>query len=781
MKVSLSWLREFVDWQGSVAELTDLLVSTGIEVESVASRGADFPKVVIARILESSQHPNADRLSVCRVDDGSGQPRQIVCGAKNYKVGDKVPLALPGAVLPGDFKIKVGKLRGVESEGMMCSAKELGLAEDAEGLLILPADAPIGQPISSLFPAETIFELEITPNRGDWLSHVGVAREVSAFSRIPFRWQRPAAPATAAGDVRIEAPEACPFYSFRRIRGVKVGPSPAWLSQRLESIGLRSINNIVDITNFVMMEMGQPLHAFDTARVNGGITVRFAREGEKFLALDGREYTLAADQLVIADSSVPLAIAGVMGGEHSGVTGDTIDILLESAIFQTSSVRRTARALDLHSDSSHRFERGVDPDGVLAASARATQLILEIAGGEIEGPAMIAGSLPAAPAPIVLEHTRVRSLLGLDVTDEEIRSALAGLGLSVFAENAGTTTWTVPSHRLDLTRPVDLVEEISRVIGIGRITGRVAAAPAEPGTADTGYDFAMEVRRRLAGFGLSEARTSTLISGSMLWLGQPAVRLKNPLGEDQAFLRASHLPGLLAALQRNIRQGASSVSIFEIGRTFHVDAPEERTSLAIVLYGEKSAPTWRGEGTRHLDWHDARGLVESLLPSAATWQKIDPVAPLALTASFSLDGRPIGTLGQLSPSAARDLDAGVPVLVIEIDLIALRAVQVLPRYREIPRFPSVSRDLAIVAPIDLSFGEIESVIRSGNEELLVHVAPFDIFTDPSGVKLPADRKSVAISLTFRASERTLNGEEVNAACERLRQRLKTNLAVDFRE
>lgn len=781
MKVSLSWLREFVDWQGSVSELTDLLVSTGIEVESVASRGADFPKVVIARILESSQHPNADRLSVCRVDDGSGQPRQIVCGAKNYKVGDKVPLALPGAVLPGDFKIKVGKLRGVESEGMMCSAKELGLAEDAEGLLILPADAPIGQPISSLFPAETIFELEITPNRGDWLSHVGVAREVSAFSRIPFRWQRPAAPATAAGDVRIEAPEACPFYSFRRIRGVKVGPSPAWLSQRLESIGLRSINNIVDITNFVMMEMGQPLHAFDTARVNGGITVRFAREGEKFLALDGREYALAADQLVIADSSVPLAIAGVMGGEHSGVTGDTIDILLESAIFQTSSVRRTARTLDLHSDSSHRFERGVDPDGVLAASARATQLILEIAGGEIEGPAMIAGSLPAAPAPIVLEHTRVRSLLGLDVTDEEIRSALAGLGLSVFAENAGTTTWTVPSHRLDLTRPVDLVEEISRVIGIGRITGRVSAAPAEPGTADTGYDFAMEVRRRLAGFGLSEARTSTLISGSMLWLGQPAVRLKNPLGEDQAFLRASHLPGLLAALQRNIRQGASSVSIFEIGRTFHVDAPEERTSLAIVLYGEKSAPTWRGEGTRHLDWHDARGLVESLLPSAATWQKVDPVAPLALAASFSLDGKTIGTLGQLSPSSARDLDAAAPVLVIEIDLIALRVAQVQPRYREIPRFPSVSRDLAIVAPIGLSFGEIESVIRSSNEALLVNVAPFDIFTDPSGVRLPADRKSVAISLTFRASERTLNGEEVNAACERLRQRLKTNLAVDFRE
>lgn len=781
MKISLNWLREFVAWNGTPAALGELLVRTGIEVASVTTKGADFPQVVVAQILESTQHPNADRLSVCKVDDGSGHPRQIVCGAKNYKVGDKVPLALPGAVLPGDFKIKVGKLRGVESEGMLCSAKELNLAEDSAGLLILSPDAPIGKPISDLFPPETIFELEITPNRGDWLSHVGVAREVAAFSNETLNWTRPSAGATRGGGAIIGDARLCPFYSVRRIRNVKVGPSPQWLKQRLEAIGVRSINNVVDITNFVMMEMGQPLHAFDAAKVAGDIQVRTARAGEKFLALDGREYLLAEHHLVIADQAIALALAGVMGGEQSGVSDSTTEILLESALFQTTSIRRTGRELDLHSDSSYRFERGVDPAGILAASARATQLILEIAGGEAESDTLVAGELPVDGLQIELSTRRVQSLLGLDVPVAEIRQALIGLGLTLVQDGEESTTWRTPSHRLDLLREVDLIEEVTRVVGIEKITGRLAAAPAEPSKADAFYDFQMSVREQLAGQGFSEARTSTLISESMLWLQQPAKRLKNPLGEDQAFLRTSLLPGLLNAVERNIRHNARTIALFEVGRTFHAEGAEESSSLAIVLSGENEASNWRGEKSRQLDWHDAKGVLQSLTRRELTWTKIEAQAPLILAAEIRVGDQLLGLIGQVSPSAARAISAKAPVLVAELDLELLRTLAENREYREISKFPAVTRDIAVVCPVTLPYAEIEKVFRDAKEELLFSVEPFDIFNDPAGVKLPADRKSVAISLTFRTSGRTLTSEEVNISCERLKQELKTKLGVDFRE
>jgi len=781
MNISLNWLREFVAWNGTPAELSDLLVRTGIEVASLNTKGADFPKVVVAQILESTQHPNADRLSVCKVDDGSGQPRQIVCGAKNYKVGDKVPLALPGAVLPGDFKIKVGKLRGVESEGMLCSAKELSLAEDSAGLLILSPDAPVGQPISEVFPSETVFELEITPNRSDWLSHVGVAREVAAFSEESLKWEAPAPAMTRSGGVSVEDAALCPFYSVRRIRDVKVGPSPQWLKLRLESLGLRSINNVVDVTNYVMHEMGQPLHAFDAAKVNGDIVVRSARAGEKFLALDGKEYTLSEGQLVIADQSQTLALAGVMGGELSGVTESTTEILLESALFQTSSIRRTGRVLDIHSDSSYRFERGVDPSGVLVASSRAKQLIVELAGGVAEDDAQAVGELPERGAELALSTKRVNSLLGLDLSGEEIKSALLGLGLTLAGDGEESTTWEVPTHRLDLTREVDLIEEVARVVGIDRITGRLLAPPAEPGKADTFYDFQMSVRERLAGLGFSEARTSTLISEGMQWLQQPALRLKNPLGEDQAFLRTSLLPGLLLAVERNIRHGARTIALFEVGRTFHAIGTEEKSSLGLTLSGFVDSTNWRGEKPRTLDWHDAKGVLDALIGRPVTWAKIEVTAPLALAAEIRIGEQVLGLLGQVSPSAARALDAKAPVLVAELDLEALRALGEARVYQEISRFPAVTRDIAILCPITVSYAEIENVLREANEELLSAVEPFDVFTDPTGEKLSADRKSIAISLTFRASGRTLNGEEVNIACERLRQQLKSKLGVDFRE
>jgi len=781
MKISLNWLREFVAWNGTPAALGELLVRTGIEVASVTTKGADFPQVVVAQILESTQHPNADRLSVCKVDDGSGHPRQIVCGAKNYKVGDKVPLALPGAVLPGDFKIKVGKLRGVESEGMLCSAKELNLAEDSAGLLILSPEAPVGKPISDLFPPETVFELEITPNRADWLSHVGVAREVSAFSNEPLNYVPPVPGAIRTGGVTVDDFNQCPFYSVRRIRNVKVAPSPQWLKQRLEAVGVRSINNVVDITNFVMMEMGKPVHAFDAAKVSGDIHVRSARAGEKFLALDGREYSLSEDHLVIADQVNALALAGIMGGEESGVSESTTEVLLESALFPTSLIRRTGRVLDLHSDSSYRFERGVDPASILMASARATQLILEIAGGEAEEETLVAGELPPNSFEIELSTRRVQSLLGLDVPVAEIRRALIGLGLTLVQDGEDSTTWRTPSHRLDLLREVDLIEEVSRVIGIEKITGRLAATPAEPGKADAFYDFQMSVREQLAGQGFSEARTSTLISESMLWLQQPAKRLKNPLGEDQAFLRTSLLPGLLNAVERNIRHNARTIALFEVGRTFHAEGAEESSSLAIVLSGENESSNWRGEKSRQLDWHDAKGVLQSLTRRELTWTKIEAQAPLILAAEIRVGDQLLGLIGQVSPSAARAISAKAPVLVAELDLEILRTLTENREYREISKFPAVTRDIAVVCPVTLPYAEIEKVFRDAKDELLFSVEPFDIFNDPAGVKLPADRKSVAISLTFRTSGRTLTSEEVNISCERLKQELKTKLGVDFRE
>lgn len=778
MNVSLNWLRDFIDWTGSNDELDDLLTRTGIKVESVATRGADFPHVVIAQIHESSQHPNADRLSVCKVDDGSGHPRQIVCGAKNYKVGDKIPLALPGAVLPGNFKIKSGKLRGVESEGMMCSAKELGLAEDAEGLLILPADAPVGKPLSSIYPADAIFELEITPNRSDWLSHVGVAREIAAFSKQSLRWKSPTLPAAAgAGDaVKIESAN-CAFYTLRRIGNVKVGPSPQWLRQRLEAVGLRAINNIVDITNYVMLELGQPLHAFDAAKVSGGITVRDARDGEKFLALDGREYTLSPRHVVISDDSRALALGGVMGGEESGVTSTTTEILLESAVFNSAAIRRTARALDLHSDSSHRFERGVNPKGVLAASARATELILELAGGVADGNVLVAGAEPALPASVPFNEGRCRMLLGIDLSTEEIAASLNGLGIERESGYDGVATWKIPAHRLDLARDVDLIEEVARVIGMERIQGRILAAPAAPGPADKAYDTIMALRAKLVSLGLSEARTSTLVSEKAK--GESAIRLRNPLGEDQSYLRTSLLPGLLAALERNVRHGARTIALFEVGRTFHVEGGEERAHLAFIVSGLESPPSWRGGKTRSLDWHDAKGIVEQLVADS-TLTASGARDGCALTAEISAGNSKRGFLAQLAPSAARALGASQPVLVAEIEIDLSQSGE-LGATREIPRFPATCRDIAVVAPLSLPFASIEKELRAANEKLLESISPFDVFTDPSGEKLPADRKSLAISLTFRASDRTLTNEEVQAACDRLKQRLREKLAVDFRE
>lgn len=790
MKISLSWLRDYLRTDKPAVEIARILTDAGLEVGAIESTGVAIPKVVAAQILESVQHPNADRLSVCKVDDGSGTPRQIVCGAKNYKVGDKVPLAQPGAVMPGDFKIKVGKLRGVESEGMMCSSKELGLGEGADGLLILPPETTIGTPLSELFPAEEVFEIEITPNRPDWLGHLGVAREASAFGCGELITKSSDLPATKedASVAAIAAPAAASFYSIRRIDGVKVGPSPEWLRKRLESVGLRSINNIVDVTNFVMFETGQPLHAFDTAKIEGVLTVRFAKDGEAFTALDGKEHKLSANDPVIADAKRAQAVAGITGGAVSGVSDSTTSVLLESAVFTPTVIRRASRSLGISTDSSYRFERGVDAQGALAASARAAALIVQLAGGSASSDLVIAGAVPAARV-ITLRGDRVRSLLGITIDDTAIAALLAKLGIKQVAGG-----FEIPSWRNDLTREVDLIEEVARLHGIGNIVSTLQGIPAHSSEADRAYDFARGLRRRLSGGGFHEARSGTLTGSRDQASYAPGdsggvIAVRNPMGEEHSTLRASLIPGLLDAVSRNLRHGAEAIRLFEIGKVYRQEQPEEGTRLGLVITGRTAPQNWRGEPERSADLFDLKGFIGQL------GSHLDPItfratthATLPLALEILINGKPAGILSVLSPAATREVMVGGnqgQIVVAELDLGALQAAtgggfKDPKRFVAIPKFPAVRRDLALLLDATTPYSLIEETALGAKEELLTSIVPFDIFSDPSGVKVPAGKKSLAVALTFQHADRTLTTEEVNDAVARIVARLRESAGAEIR-
>src|SRR5256714_182983 len=506
MKFSINWLREFIDLPKDPEEIAELLTRAGIETKRIETRGANIEKVFVSQITASSRHPNADRLTVCEVDDGSGTKRQIVCGATNYKVGDKVPLALPGAKLPSGTEIRKSKLRGVESEGMLCSPIELGVGDDASGLLILAPEAKISAPFSDLFPSDTIFDVEITPNRGDLLSHFGLAREIAALTNKKIVGQAhrlPAggAPALQRKSVTISALRECPFFSARKIDNVKVGPSPQWLRAKIESVGIRSINSIVDISNFVMLELGQPTHAFDADKLKGGINVRLARDGEKFLALDGKTYSLKPDNLVVADQDRVVGIAGVMGGEETGVTESTKSILLEAAYFLPASVRRTARNLNLPSDASYRFERGVDPGMVLRASQRATELIREIAGGAPAKEIATAGKIPVNPADVSLSYEKCDRVVGIAIKPQIVDQILTQFGLRKSKSAKATSKWKIPSYRRDLQRDVDLIEEVVRAFGADKIPGTDRSRFTPSSAADRSHDLESAMRQRLVAHG----------------------------------------------------------------------------------------------------------------------------------------------------------------------------------------------------------------------------------------------------------------------------------------
>lgn len=793
MKVSLSWLSDHLDLSGRpVSALADLLTFAGVEVEGITQRGVRSDFIVVAQVVSFEQHPNADKLRLCQVEAGSGTPRQIVCGAKNFQAGDKVVLALPGAVLPGNFEIKESKLRGVLSQGMLCSGRELGLSDDHDGILILPVDAPVGRPFHEISDTDTLFEVEITPNRPDLLSHLGMGRELAALAQLPLKGvtahtagTAPVKPA-AASEVRIDDTEGCPYYTARRIRGVKVGPSPDWLQKKLQSVGLRPINNIVDITNYVLMEMGQPLHAFDAAKLHGGIIVRRAAEGEKFKALDGKEHTLDAKDLVIADQEKPVALAGVMGGEDSGVTDTTTDILLEAAYFQTTTVRRTSRRLGMVSDSSYRFERGVDPHQVEGASALAVKLILEIAGGTAEPEVLAAGAVPAAPPPVALDNDRCRRLLGGEISDAEIAAILTGLGLTLSSRG-----WQPPSWRLDLPRPVDLIEEVARVYGIARLPAAGAALFAEESAADLFYDFRMSLKRSLAALGVWEAQTIKLVSTPQLAdvLGtnpQPVnpLPLKNPLSDDHTHMRPSVLPGLLGTAERNIRMGRGSLRFFEMGTVFSRTPdhkPVEKDTLGILLSGPVAPESWNLTAPATAEVHDLRGLVDALCPGALV--KLKPVksAALVLAATIQVNGKPVGLCGRLWPARERAIDARHPVYVAEIDTTALqKALSREVKFDEMPRFPGMSRDVALEVAADVPHSKFEDFFAGMKEPLFSGAALFDVFTDPSGEKLAAGRKSVAWTISYRDKARTLESAEVDTAHAKVLESLKKALPVSVR-
>jgi phenylalanyl-tRNA synthetase beta chain len=777
MKFSANWLREFADLPEKPEEIADLLTRAGVETDNIEIRGANVDRVIVAQITASSGHPNADRLSVCEVDDGSGTKRQIVCGATNYKVGDKVPLALPGSKLPNGLEIRESKLRGVESAGMLCSPIELSLGEETSGLLILSPDAKVGAPLADLFPADTILDIEITPNRGDLLSHFGLAREIAALTgkKLKSTARDSKIPVKKTG-VTIASARECPFFSVRRIDNVKVGPSPQWLRAKIESVGVRSINNIVDISNLVMLELGQPTHAFDADKLKGGVNVRLARDGEKFLALDGKTYSLKPDNCVVADQERPVGIGGVMGGEETGVTELTKNVLLEAAYFLPASIRRTARELNLPSDASYRFERGVDPEMVLRASQRATELIQEIAGGIPAKEINIAGKLPANPADVSLRYEKCDRVVGIAIKPKTVDEVLTRFGLKKISA-AEITKWKIPSYRRDLQHDVDLIEEVVRAYGAEKIPGTDRSRFTLSSPADRAHDLELQMRQRLVAAGLTEVRTSKLLPRERFAFGENAIELRNPLSEDHVALRPSLLPGLLGVLDHNIRAGAERVAIFETGRVFEPSSGAEQKRVALLLWGNVGGEIhWRNE-KRRVDFFDLKGAIEVARPCLSF--RRGQHANFALAAEITAGNQLVGVAGQLTNSLASTIDAPGGVFVAEVSLdFPISGLGSRATFRELGKFPAVSRDIAMIVAQDLTHERIWEVIFHPTEPLLERVEFFDLF---AGTEIGEGKKSLAYRLTYRDPSRTLTSEEVNAAHAKIRERLRSDLGAELRE
>lgn len=824
MKVTLNWLREFVPFEGSAEKLAERMTMLGMEVESVSRRGGDFAGIVVGEVVTREKHPNADKLSVCRVRDGVSE-RQIVCGANNFAPGDHVALILPGHPLPpkaGEkepFVIKVGKIRGVESQGMMCSAEELGLDAESiglkkeDGILILKKDSAVGQPFAAYLgreEADVVYDLEITPNRPDLNSVIGIAREIAADTGATL--QLPEAPlppgegiASDFVDVKVEAPDLCPRYTARVVRGVQVAPSTPWLRNVLEKVGIRSINNVVDITNYVMLVTGQPLHAFDLKQLGRGpqgkpsIIVRRAREGELFVTLDGREHTLSPENLLIADAEKGVALAGVMGGRNSGVTDATTDVLIESACFESTHVRRTSKRLGIRTDASYRFERGTDVEGTDWACRLAASLMAREASGR---PAE--GNVDVYPSPhqdrqITLRHQKVNDLLGTALRADEIEAYLASLGLKTLNRRPRSVDEThapepavvrIPSFRLDVKREADLIEEVARLHGVDKITSTPPRTAKGDHPFDSRYDALMEARRLLTGLGLTEVQGQTLISRGAI-SSVPAdqvVLLSNPLSSDMDALRASLLPGLLSIAAHNARRQNLDLGLFEIGRTFRRSPGNSREvwRVAILLSGHRTPPFWNDSGrARMADIYDIKGAVAEFLEligmRGVTYTRQSTLPDLYIeAASVNLGSRlSLGELGQVKPAVARTHDLRSPVLVAELDLDTVLARRSVSRtFKSMPAFPAVRRDVAMIVADDVTHDAVLQTIRQSKAPYLENAELFDVFR---GQNVPAGHKSVAYAVTYRASDRTLTDAEVNSAHELVLSSLKKALTAAIRD
>jgi phenylalanyl-tRNA synthetase beta chain len=808
MKVTLNWLKQYVDFNWSSEELTGRLTMLGLEVEGVQKISGAFDGIVVAQIIARDKHPNADKLSLCRVNDGTGE-RQIVCGAHNFKAGDKVPLILPGASLPPKpgtqepFTIKVGKIRGVESHGMLCSPQELGLPDQVDGLLILREDAKVGQPFAEYLGrsgGDVVYDLEVTPNRPDLNSVIGIAREIATVTgnllKIPeIRSHKSEVRTESFVAVKIEDAELCPRYTARVIKGVKVGPSPDWLRGTLEKVGIRSISNVVDVTNYVMLETGQPLHAFDyhlIAKDTDGkptIVVRRANEKEKFKTLDNQEHALTGEMLLIADAQKGIALAGVMGGANTEINDSTVDVLIESAYFSPVNIRRTSKQLGLRSESSYRFERGADVGICDWASQRAGQLILETAGGQLAEGVVDIYPKPVEPKQITLHFAKTKDLLGIGISHLDQISFLTNLGLTMTEQTPGICIFKIPTWRVDLKREVDLIEEVGRLYGVDKIPATPPRGAIGANAFDSAYDQISEVRRILTGLGLNEAQGQTLVSSAECRVSSAeVVALVNPLSSDMNVLRPSLLPGLIHSLRYNVTRKNYDVALFEIGRVFtNVNGrSKEERRVAIAITGQRAENFWSGgERDAKFDVYDLKGLLEEFFGQfgvrGVTFARhIENNALFLESATISLDGKlQLGEFGLLLPALAKKYDLREAVFLTELNLDLLLARRNPSKsFKSLPQFPSIRRDVAMLVPEATTHESVLQAVKQTTPANLEHVELFDIFR---GKNVPEGQKSLAYAFTYRSPEKTLTDAEVNAAHMKVVEAFKTQLKAAVRE
>jgi phenylalanyl-tRNA synthetase beta chain len=792
MKFSEQWLREWVNPPISTAELAEQLTMAGLEVDAIEAVAGEFDQVVVGEVISLEKHPDADKLRVCQVHVGDSTPLQIVCGAVNVHVGMKAPVALIGASLPGDFKIKKSKLRGVESFGMLCSAKELGLAESSEGLLPLAADAPVGQPIRDYLQLDDVsIELGLTPNRGDCLGIEGVAREVAVLNLLEVSGPQIESVEATIKDtfaVKLTAEADCPQYCGRVIRGIKpAATTPLWMQERLRRSGLRSLSPVVDVTNYVLLELGQPMHAFDLAKLQGGIDVRHAKQGEKLLLLDGQTIELLPGTLVIADASGPLALAGIMGGEESAVHDDTVDIFLESAFFNPLSIAGKARSYGLHTDSSHRFERGVSPELQPRAMERATQLLLDIVGGK-PGPIMHVASkahLPVRSA-ITLRETRVGHVLGTELPGDEISSILTRLGMLLASNKTGWSV-TPPAFRFDITIEEDLIEEVARVYGYNRLTLQQPISPMQMGSLPEANLAMRRIREVLVDQGFQEAVTYSFVDPRFqqaLDPGVTAIALANPISAEMSVMRTNLWAGLAQAVQYNLNRQQNRLFLFECGLKF-VQQPtdlKQEMVLAGLLTGTAVPKQW-GEAKRAADFYDAKGTLELLFELtgcsssfsflSGKHQALHP----GQTAQIQRDGEHVGWLGAIHPQVAKSLDIDQTMYLFELTTDSLQRGS-LPAYQAVSKYPAIRRDLAIVVDRSISAQNVQDCVRKAAPQTLVKVELFDMYT---GEGIDSGRKSLALGLTLQDLSRTLTDSDVDAVMERVIKVLQADVGATLRQ